>query len=225
MEGVTAMTPTIAHAVEQFSAERAKATPPSASPSPFALDQARLEADGVPPGVIAVGSVLDDSAVVDANGRATTLYDVVSDTTSVLVFYRGAWCPYCNLALRNYQSELLPELNKSGVRLVALTPQVSDASLSLIEKNELSFEVLTDIGNQLARTVGILARPSAAVLEAQRARGLDIALNNDLHTADLPMPTAIILDAAHTVQFIDVHPNYTTRTEADQILAALKELQ
>ena len=190
----------------------------------MALDQARLDALGVPESVISPGSIVDDAPVLDASGRETTLYAVLGDAPGVLVFYRGGWCPYCNIALRNYQLELLPSLMERGIQLVALTPQLPDASLSTVEKNELDFAVLTDLDNKLANFVGILSRPSEEVLAAQRGRGLDIAADNNTHTADLPMPTVIVLDANRIVRFIDVHPNYTTRTEASEILAAIEQL-
>ena len=89
------------------------------------------------------------------------------------------------------------------------------------EKNELAFTVLSDPGNMLARHLGILTAPSPEVRAAQLQLGLDlVSVNADSSTA-LPMPTTIILDGCHVLQWIDVHPDYTTRSEADDIVAAL----
>ena len=133
----------------------------------------------------------------------------------------AAWCPYCNIALNTYQAELVPELARRGVALVAISPQAPDGTLSTQEKNELTFTVLSDLGNQVAKAVGILTAPSAEARAAQLELGLDLAVVNADGTTGLPMPTTIILDADHVVRWVDVHPDYTTRSEPAQILAAL----
>jgi peroxiredoxin len=89
------------------------------------------------------------------------------------------------------------------------------------EKNELTFTVLSDPGNQLARQVGVLTAPSTEVRAAQLQLGLDLTAVNADGTVELPMPTTVILDAEHTVRWIDVHPNYSTRSEPMGILVAL----
>jgi peroxiredoxin len=89
------------------------------------------------------------------------------------------------------------------------------------EKNELAFSVLSDPGNALASHLGILTAPSPEIRAAQLQLGLDlVSVNADRSTA-LPMPTTVILDAGQVIQWIDVHSDYTTRSEADDIVAAL----
>ena len=152
---------------------------------------------------------------------ATILYEALGDQVVVLVFYRGGWCPYCNITLNTYQAELVPELGRRGVALVAISPQAPDGTLSTQEKNDLTFTVLSDPGNQVANAVGIVTAPSDEVRVAQLELGLDLAVVNADGTTGLPMPTTIILDADHVVRWRDVHPDYTTRSELAQILAAL----
>ena len=103
---------------------------------------------------------------------------VVGDGTSVLVFYRGAWCPYCNIALSAYQEQLLPVLAQRGVTLVAVSPQTPDGSLSMQQKNALAFTVVSDPGNAIAGRLGILTRPSDDARAAQLELGLDLAAVN-----------------------------------------------
>jgi peroxiredoxin len=145
----------------------------------------------------------------------------VLDRPAVLVLYRGAWCPFCNSALRTYQRELVPELAARDVALVAVSPQRPDGSLSMREKNELTFTVLSDPANQLATALGVLTGPSPEARGAQLELGLDLEAINADGTTALPMPTVVILDRDRTIRWIDVHANYSTRTASGDILAAL----
>ena len=144
--------------------------------------------------------------------------------TSVLVFYRGAWCPYCNIALSAYQEQLVPQLTGRGIRLVAVSPQKPDGSLTMQQKHSLAFTVVSDPGNAIATRLGILTRPSQEARAAQLQLGLDLAGVNADGTVNLPMPATVILDAARTVRWIDVHPDYSTRTEPWQVFDALDHL-
>jgi peroxiredoxin len=146
----------------------------------------------------------------------------VADGPAVVVFYRGGWCPYCNLALRTYEAELLPELARYGARLVAISPQNPDQSLSMSEKARLSFTVLSDRGAALAYRLGIAYTPTPELLRAQRALGLDLMKVNA--TVDLPLPAVLIIDSDRTVRFVDPCADYTQRTEVQAILGALERL-
>jgi peroxiredoxin len=126
--------------------------------------------------------------------------------------------------LRTYQRELLPELPTFGARLVAISPQTPDQSLSTVEKAELDFTVLSDPGNRVAKSVGIVFQQADDVLEAQRKIGLDLATVNAEGSTELPRPTVLIVDQDRVVRFVDVQPDYTARTEVADILAALGEL-
>jgi peroxiredoxin len=142
----------------------------------------------------------------------------------VIVFYRGGWCPYCNLALRTYQRELLPQLDRFDARLVAISPQSPDESLSTAEKADLSFTVLSDPGSRLAGQIGIAFQQADEVLAAQRQLGLDLAQVNGEGATRLPRPTVLIVDRDRVVRFVDVQPDYTARTEVADIVAGLTAL-
>jgi peroxiredoxin len=187
----------------------------------FRREQAGLAAVGPPDGIAPVGMVVADVDLLDAHGAPTSLYAATGDAPSVAVFYRGAWCPYCNIALAAYQVQLLPQLAERGVRLLAISPQTPDGSLSMQMKNELTFGVLSDPGNVLAGGLGILTGPSDEARAAQLQLGLDLTRVNADATVTLPMPATMILDARHVLRWIDVHPDYSTRSEPRQILDAL----
>jgi len=178
---------------------------------------------GIPTDTIKAGDVLDPFTLDDATGTPVGLDQIVAGGPAVIVFYRGGWCPYCNLALRTYQQELLPQLDAFGARLVAISPQSPDESLSTVEKIALEFTVLSDPGGRLADRIGIAFEQAGEVLAAQRKLGLDLAAVNAEGAVRLPRPTVLIVDQDRTVRFVDVQPDYTARTEVADIIAALTE--
>jgi peroxiredoxin len=180
--------------------------------------------EGVPSNAVKVGDTVATFTLSDANGTPVTLDDLVEDGPAVIVFYRGGWCPYCNIAIRTYQHELLPELTAFQARLVAISPQSPDQSLSTAEKAELTFTVLSDPGNRVAKRLGIVFQQADDVLEAQRALGLDLAMVNAEGSTELPRPTVLIVDSERVVRFVDVQPDFTARTEVADILVALSEI-
>jgi peroxiredoxin len=143
----------------------------------------------------------------------------------VVVFYRGAWCPYCNVMLRAYQETLLGELDARGAALVAISPQKPDGSLSLAEKHDLSYAVMSDPGNQIARQLGIVFSLGAGARTGQKKLGVDLAEINADGTYDLPLATTVVVDSHGTIRWIDVHPDYTTRSEPAEIIAAVDSLR
>jgi peroxiredoxin len=189
----------------------------------FAAEQRDLAAAGGPSGVAQPGTRLPDAKVLDVGGQSATLAQNLGGKPAVIVFYRGGWCPYCNITLRTYQAQLVPALRERGISLVAISPQTPDGSLSTKEAKELTFTVLSDPGNQMARQLGILTAPSDGARAAQLQIGLDLTQVNADQTTALPMPTVVIADADGVIRWIDVHPDYTTRTEPDQILQAVTE--
>jgi peroxiredoxin len=180
---------------------------------------------GIPADAVKAGDHLEPFTLDDANGAAVSLDQIIEAGPAVIVFYRGGWCPYCNLALRTYQRELLPELGAFGARLVAISPQSPDQSLSTAEKAGLAFSVLSDPGSRLARSVGIAFQQADDVLAAQRQLGLDLVQVNAEGSTQLPRPTVLIVDQNRIVRFVDVQPDYTARTEVADILTALTDLQ
>jgi len=158
-----------ARALATASAERLPADVLAA----FAADQATLDARGVPRNVLAPGSVMPDADLLDVRGAPTSLGRLRDGQPAVVVFYRGAWCPYCNIALRTYQADLVPALSERGVALIAISPQKPDGSLTSAESNELTYTVASDPGNHIATALGILTEPSPDSIAAQAKLGLD----------------------------------------------------
>ncbi len=190
----------------------------------FAREQEKWRQTGPLPGHVGVGDSLTSVTLLDAHENPVELGTLWAGGPLVVVFYRGGWCPYCNIALRAYQTGLVGQLSAFGAQLVAISPQRPDQSLSTQEKDELTFTVLSDPGSRFARAVGIAFEPSDEVRATQRKLGLDLAEVNAAGATELPMPTVLVVDREGVVRFVDVHADYTSRTEVSTILDALRAL-
>jgi peroxiredoxin len=179
-----------------------------------------IPADGVAP----PGDVIIDAELLDVHGIPVSLDAARAGRTSVLVLYRGAWCPHCNLAMRTYQRDLVPELDRRGIALIAISPQRPDGSLSMQEKNDLTFTVLSDPGNQVATALGVLTEAGDETRRALWAAGTDLTEINGDGTGAVPMPTVVVVDPAGIISWVDVHTDHTTRTEVADIIAAVTAL-
>jgi peroxiredoxin len=213
------MTSTIVDQVQELHATMS-ATAPAEIMGAFQTEQALLEAAGAPDGAATAGTAMPDGQLLDIAGLPTSITATRAGKTAVIVFYRGAWCPYCNIALRTYQQQLVAELDSRGAVLIAISPQKPDGSLTMQQSHELTFAVLSDPGNQVAGQLGILTAPTEDAMRSQAALGLDLTEVNADGTHTLPMPTVVIVDDGGTIRWIDVRPNYGTRAEAAEILGA-----
>lgn len=213
-------TTTLAEQVQTFNTGFAEQVGPRLS-AVFTREQDDLRAAGLPAGVVRAGDRLEDADLLTAEGGPTTLHTALGDGPAVVVFYRGAWCPYCNIALRHYQAELLPALTGRGVALVAISPQTPDGSRATAEGAELGFPAVSDPGAALITRLGLVTEPSGAARAAHGDLGFDVADSNGGSSALLPFPTVLVVDAGRVVRHADVRVDYTARTEADEVLAAV----
>lgn len=192
--------------------------------SVFSDEQARLDRTTDRTRHVSVGDTVPPFSLPTADGTTVDLDAVLAGGPAVLVFYRGAWCPYCNVALRAYRDEVLPQLTEQGVTLVAISPQGPEGSLTTAKTNGLAFPVLTDTGSAYARQLGIVFELTDDVQQAQQAFGNDFARINAGGEWQLPMPTVLVISQDRTVRFVDIRPDYTTRTEPAAILAAVTQV-
>jgi peroxiredoxin len=190
----------------------------------FTADQRRMVADGTAPGAAAPGTPLPDPELLDTQGNPAHISRLRGGRPAVVVFYRGAWCPYCNLALKAYQDQLVPALTRNGIPLIAVSPQKPDGSLSTAEVNALTFDVVSDPGNQVAKALGIVTSPSEASREVTQQLGIDLREANADGGYELPIPTVVLVDGDGVIVWSDIHPDYTTRTEVADILSAVAQL-
>ncbi|MET7695263.1 peroxiredoxin-like family protein [Streptomyces sp. NPDC005483] len=172
---------------------------------------------------LTVGAQAPRFNLPSATGQTVALDDLLTNEPVVLTFYRGAWCPYCNIALRSLQQHH-EAITARGARLVAVSPQIPDESLTLTEKHDLAFDVLSDIGSDTAKQYGLafdLPDDLAAVYDKL---GFDLQRVNDGHPRTLPLPATYVIDRDGTIRWAFVDTDYTTRAEPADILAALDAL-
>jgi len=173
---------------------------------------------------IGIDDEAPDFKLPSAIDRVVTLSDLLFVGPVVVVFYRGGWCPYCNLQLRAYQA-ILPDLTELGACLVAISPQLPDGSLSTAEANELTFTVLSDVGNKVARRYGLLWALPEELRAALRSSGKALRTINGDESWELPIPATYVIARDGRVAFAAIDADYRTRPEPDAILTALKSLQ
>ena len=188
---------------------------------------AAIETAGIAERAVTVGDQAPDFTLTDTAGRPVALAELIRTGPTIVTFYRGGWCPYCNLELRAYQA-LLPELADAGVNLVAISPQRVDAALATVEKTELGFPVLTDPGNVVASQFRIVHTVPTDVRTIYKRSGHDLAtIESDLGDAaevTLPLPATFVIDPGMIVRFAFVLADYTERAEPSEVLAVARAI-
>jgi len=172
---------------------------------------------------IAVGQIAPDFNLPGATGETVNLHSKLNEGPVVLNFYRGGWCPFCNLELRALQA-LLPEIKSLGANLIGISPETPDNSLSTAEKHQLQFDLLSDIGNCIARDYGLIFTVYEEMRPLYLKWGLDVPASNGDASWELPVPATYIIDSKCVVRTAHVDKDYTRRMEPEQILAALRSL-
>ncbi len=142
----------------------------------------------------------------------------------VINFYRGGWCPYCNLELRAFQ-QALPEITDLGAQLVAISPNLPDKSLSSIEKNSLNFEVLSDIGNKISRQFGLVFTLDAELRPLYKQFGVEIPTFNGDESYELPIPATYVVNSDGIITLAFVDADYTKRLEPEEVVKALRTIK
>ena len=170
------------------------------------------------------GAQAPDFILPDAFGSAVRLSHLLAQGPVVMTFYRGQWCPYCHLALRAYQQALL-HMQSRGASLVAISPQTPDDSRALTEKLELTFALLSDMGNKVARQFGLVFTIDEAVRDAYKQVCADLPRFNGTDSWELPMAGTFLVDQSGTVRLAFVHADFTRRLDPSVIIARLDELK
>jgi peroxiredoxin len=173
--------------------------------------------------ILKVGDRAPTIVLRNAKGETVDVADLLKHGPVIVTFYRGGWCPYCNLELKAYQ-DVLPEIVKAGATLVAISPENPDDTLSTTEKNALAFEVLSDVGQKVGRAFGLVYDFTEELKTAYQGFKLDIPARNG--TPDewaLPVSATYVIDRNGTIIYAYIDPDYRDRADPREVLKVLNK--
>ncbi|MEL0653061.1 peroxiredoxin-like family protein [Algibacter sp. TI.3.09] len=170
-----------------------------------------------------VGDKAPNFTLNNALNQPVSLYNTLENGPVVLTWYRGGWCPYCNITLHHLQ-EHFPEFKKAGATLLALTPELPDNSLNTSEKNNLEFTVLSDIGNTVGKTYGVVFELTKEVASIYQ-EGFGLNQKNGDNSNELPLAATYVIDKKGVIQYAFLDADYKERAESKEIVSALNKLK
>lgn len=194
-----------------------KGTAPDAVVNTFGSGVQELKGAFDPSKAIQVGQEFPAFELQDATGKLVSKDTLLRDGSLLISFYRGEWCPFCNLELRALQKHL-PEFKAKGVSLVAISPQLPDNSISIVEKHELQFTVLSDLNNKLARQLGIVWSQPDTFRPLFQGFGVDWQKLYGNESLEVPIPATFLVDKNGIVRNMFLDPDYTKRLDSETAL-------
>jgi len=196
---------------------------PAGTQAVMAGDLQALGESGIVERAPKVGDKLKNFTLPNHLGETRSLSQLLEKGPVVVTFYRGGWCPYCNLELRAFQ-QVLPEIEAAGATLVAITPELPDESLSTKERDGLKFEVLTDKNSAYGRELGVVFTLTKELVGIYQSFGIEVEKHNGEGQFDLPLPATFIVNADGTITCAFVAVDYTLRVEPSDVVEELKKL-
>jgi peroxiredoxin len=169
------------------------------------------------------GNKMPTFSLPNAINETVSSNTILNKGPLVINFYRGGWCPYCNLELKAFQ-EVLPKIIDLGAQLVAISPNLPDKSLSSIEKHSLTFEVLSDIENKISRQFGLVFTLNAQLQPLYQQFGIDIPAFNDDESYELPIPATYVINSDGIIKLAFVDADYTKRLDPNEVIETLQNL-
>ncbi|MAD15299.1 MAG: alkyl hydroperoxide reductase [Alteromonadaceae bacterium] len=189
----------------------------------MALATSDLMATGISSDALQVGDYAPDFSLPNVHGELVTLAEMLAHGPVVLNFYRGGWCPYCNYELRAFE-EVLERIEDLGAQLVAVSPETPDNSLTTKDKNELSYAVLSDVGNNVTNDYGLVFSLDERLRPIYDQSGVDLPAFNGDNTFNLPMPATYVINQSGQIVYAFVSEDYTKRSEPSEVVKILTTL-
>lgn len=171
-----------------------------------------------------VGAEMPSFSLKDSNGKTVSSKDLLKQGNLVIVFYRGAWCPFCNLYLHNLQTRL-KDITDAGGKLVAISVETPDASSAVAKKNEVLFTVLSDPQLETARKFKIVYQLPDKTDMLYKSRGLDVAKHNEMEKPELPLAATYIVNKKGNIVYAFLVTDYKKRAEPDVIIENLRKIK
>ena len=160
----------------------------------------------------------------DLDGKQVASRDLLAKGPLVVSFYRGVWCPYCNLELQALQ-DTLPEITGRGASLIAISPQTAPNSRKSERDNKLSFPILSDVRSEVADAFGIRFALSDELVALYKSFKNDLPVFNDDPSWVLPMPARYVIGRDGVIAYAEVNPDYTHRPDPSELLPVLDRLR
>ena len=171
-----------------------------------------------------VGAKAPAFSLKDSTGKLVESKTLLKEGNLVLVFYRGAWCPFCNTYLHKLQGRLT-DITAAGGKLVAVSVENPNASMAIAKKNEVQFTVLSDPNLDVARQFGIVYQLPPETDTKYKSYGIDLAKQNAMQKPELPLSATYIIDKKGKIVYAFLEPDYKKRAEPDVIIENLKKLK
>jgi len=171
---------------------------------------------------VKLGDKIENFVLPEVDGGTVSLDALLEKGPAVLVFFRFAGCPACNIAIPYYQRQLAPAVAQLGATLVAISPQIPTKLRDIKERHKLDFLVASDTDNQLGSKFGIVFTANAESQQHLLSKGTNLGEVIGTNSWDLPMPTALVIGQDHAVRFVSISPDWLVRAEADEIIEALR---
>ena len=209
----------LAKQIEQFNNELATQVPQEVLEA-FGKSIKDLKTKNIEEKSIKLGAIMPDFSLPNAKNEIIHSKEILKKGKMIIAFYRGSWCPYCNLELKALQ-ENLSKINDKKVSLVAISPQSPDNSLTVIEKHNLTFEVLTDKDNTFAKQLGIVFELQDFVLPFYNALGINLSSFNKNDDTSLPIPAVFVVNENGIIIYKFADANYMNRIDIDELLNTL----
>lgn len=176
------------------------------------------------PHALKIGQKVSDFTLLDATGKSVSLGSLRQHGPVIISFYRGAWCPFCNIELRALQ-QALPAFKELGASLIAISPEQPDYAMPMIEREKLAFPVLSDPGNQVAKTFGIVFALEGEIRRISHdVFGVDLPKLNGDQSWEIPVPATYLIDQDGIVRFAFFDPEFSHRVEPEQLISAIRKL-
>lgn len=215
--------PTVADELKRLDAESSKQVPQKV------LDAGKkgteeLVAAEIVKKALNVGGKMPAFTLFDANGKQVSSKELLKKGHLVITFYRGAWCPFCNLYLRSLQKQV-PRFRELGANLVAISIEPADRSLSVANQNKLDYSVLSDPKLVVSRQFGIVYEMPKVTNDAILELGFDLAKYNGLEKNELPLSATYVVDNKGKIVYAFLDPDYKNRAEPSELIDALKKLK
>ncbi|CAM3877405.1 MULTISPECIES: peroxiredoxin-like family protein [Flavobacterium] len=179
-----------------------------------------LEESGLVANALKKGDTIPEITAPNATGKTISVQEKLKTGKVILTFYRGGWCPYCNLELKALQ-EILPQIEEKGATLIAITPEKPDNSLSTTEKNALTFEVVTDKDNKIASAFNLTYKLPKELVDIYLTFGINLEKSNENISNELPIAATYIIDTDGAIVYDFIKEDYKLRADTAEILAAL----